>query len=768
MVRRVTPPVSRWRAFWQARSFLVRSFLVMLLALGGYLLYLDYWVVTLFSGQRWALPARVYARPLELYPGMSLRVEQLLSELKRLHYRAAADPKLTGVYQRTGNQVILHTRPFAFWDGPQPAQRLRVIFDNEGKIGEIAAAGAAAPLALARLEPPLIASIYPTDQQDRVLMQMDTVPGFLLQALLAVEDRSFYQHWGVDPKGIVRALWTNLRAGGRVQGGSTLTQQLVKNFFLSAERTLWRKFNEALMAFLLEIHYSKAQILEAYLNEIYLGQQGERAIHGFALASYFYFDRPLEQLDLPKIALLVGLVKGPSNYNPRRFPERALERRAVVLQVLRDVGLIDAQMQQRAQAQPLGITAKPPGSATLYPAFLELVRRQLQRDYREADLRSEGLRIFTTLDPQAQQAAETALSEKLRTLEQGRFKAGTLEGALVLSRTQDGEVIALVGGRSAQYSGFNRALNALRPIGSLVKPVIYLTALERKQHTLVSLLDDSPLELKPKDGGPVWRPQNYDKRYHGWVPLHTALAHSYNIANVRLGLEVGVDEVLATLARLGVKREIQPYPSLLLGALELTPLEVAQMYQTLAGGGFYTPLRTIREVLDAQGKPLQRYPLTVQQSVDPRAVFALNFALRAVAERGTARALAQALPVAVAGKTGTTDELRDSWFAGFSGDTLAVAWVGRDDNKPTGLSGATGALPVWTAAMRRLPLQDLQLTAPEGIEWASIESCGSSGRFPFVSGTLARALAQCAGRPVKAETTEAETELGPTETKELF
>ncbi len=743
----INPPSTlrpRQRGFWligHLTGWSVRWLLPLALLLGGYMLYLDRQVVALFDGQRWALPARVYARPLELYPGMVLRPEQLIAELKRLHYRATPDPKIAGAYQRRGDQFTLHARAFSFWDGAQAAQRLQLRF-SAGTLAELRLEDNAAPLALARLDPPLIASIYPTDHQDRVLVPLDEVPQFVTAALMAVEDRGFYDHFGIDPRGVARALLTNVRAGGMVQGGSTLTQQLVKNFYLSAERTLWRKFNEALMALILELRYSKAQILEAYLNEIYLGQQGERAIHGFALASHFYFDRPLDQLDLPKIALLVGLARAPSAYNPRRFPERALERRAVVLQVLHEVGLIDAKALRQAKATPLGITAKPPGGATLYPAFLELVRRQLQRDYREADLRSEGLRIFTTLDPLAQQAAETALATKLRGLERGRFRPDTLEGALVLSRTQDGEVIAVVGGRDAQFSGFNRAINALRPIGSLIKPAVYLTALTQRRHTLVSLIDDGPLELKPTQG-PVWRPQNYDHQHHGQVPLHIALAQSYNIANVRIGLEVGVDAVLQTLTQLGVNRKIQPYPSILLGALELTPLEVAQMYQTLAGGGFYTPLRTIREILDAQGKPLQRYPLTVQQTVNPAAVFALNFALREVVERGTARALNGLIPVAVAGKTGTTDELRDSWFAGFSEDVLAVAWVGRDDNKPTGLSGAKGALPVWAETMRHLPLQALQLVPPEGIEWAQIQGCGSSGRFPFLAGTSANARAQC-------------------------
>jgi penicillin-binding protein 1B len=542
-----------------------------------------------------------------------------------------------------------------------------------------------------------------------------------------------------------------------VQGGSTLTQQLAKNFFLTQDRTLWRKVNEALIALILEARYEKDEILEAYANEIYLGQDGERAIHGFGLAAHFYFGRPLQELRLPEVALLVGLVKGASYYNPRRHPQRALQRRNLVLDVMAEQGLLEPGGAQRAKAAALAVTEQGKRDSASYPDFVDLVRRQLRRDYREEDLTSEGLRIFTTLDPWAQRQAERLLADQLQRLERDRgIPADTLEGAVVLVTPQGGEVSALVGGRRAGYAGFNRALDAVRPIGSLVKAGVYLAALEQyHDFNLVTLLDDQAIELTD-ERGQRWTPQNYDEVEHGQVPLHTALAQSYNLATVRLGLSVGLDKVIDTLQALGVERDIKPYPSVLLGSLSLSPLQVAQMYQSLAAGGFRSPLRAIREVLDSGGQPLQRYPLEVSQAAGPAAVFLLNRNLVEVTRSGTGQGLARYLPggAEVAGKTGTTNDLRDSWFAGFTADRVGVVWIGRDDNQPTGLTGSRGALPVWGRLMASLGVQSLALAPPEGIEYVwinpdtgmrSAEHCAGAAAFPFVVGTAPSTLDECHG-----------------------
>ena len=737
---------------WPLRLLAV-GLLFTLLA-GIYVLYLDHKVRIQFDGKRWAVPARVYGRPLELYPGAALAPAQLVAELNRLGYRKVRHPKDDGSWSRNRERFLLRSRPFLFWDGTEPGHYLDLRFSGDQLQSVRDANGR--ELALARLEAPEIGSIYPSHNEDRVLLQRDQLPDLLVKALVAVEDRNFYSHRGVDPRAILRALWVNIRAGSVVQGGSTLTQQLVKNFYLTRERSLWRKLNEAVMALMLDAHYAKDDILEAYANEIYLGQDGSRAIHGFGLASRFYFNRPLQELDLPRLALLVGLVRGPSYYDPRRHPQRAKTRRNLVLQILRQQGVISADLEQQAAAATLGLVdGEGAASSGSYPAFLELVRRQLHRDYREQDLTSEGLRIFTTFDPWVQQQAEKALAGRLQGLEeQHRLPAGKLQGAVVVAGSASGELLAVVGGRESAYAGFNRALDALRPIGSLIKPVIYLTALMRpREYNLVTPLKDEPVSIRGANGK-VWSPENFDRSSHGEVPLHTALANSYNQATVQLGMQLGLEPVLELLRSLGVTRPVERLPSLLLGALELSPLEVTQLYQTLAAGGFYSPLRAIREVQAGDGASLQRYPLTVHQSVPAAPVYLLNRNLQEVVSGGTGRGLSRFLSKGfnVAGKTGTTDNLRDSWFAGYTGDMVAVVWVGRDDNSPAGLTGSAGALQVWGDMMRRLQPAPLGLPKPDSVEtlWVdpasgmlASEDCESARQFPFIKGSGPTVQSSC-------------------------
>jgi len=748
-----SPFIKKFREF-AARKRLRLFLLLLALLLSGYTLYLDLTVRAQFEGKRWSLPARVYARPLELYPGMKLRPEQLTTELAMLDYRDAGEPQDPGSYRRQNDEFTIMTRPFVFWDGAQPALQLRADFDGN-HLRSLSDIKNDKSVTLARLDPVLIGGIYPAHNEDRVLVRLNEIPHDLINGLIAVEDRKFYSHHGIDPRGIARALVTTLRGGG-VQGGSTLTQQLVKNFFLTPERTLRRKFTEMIMALLLEMHYSKGEILEAYANEIYLGQDGNRAIHGFGLASHFYFDKPLSRLDLPQAALLVALVRGPSYYDPRHHPERALARRNLVLQEMRDQQYVTQAQYAAARSTPLGVVEKAPEGTSLYPAFVELVHRQLRRDYHEEDLRSEGLKIFTTLDPEVQLAAEHALTTRLTQLEKARrLPPHSLEGAIVVTNTQSGEVQALVGGRDTRYEGFNRALDAQRPVGSLIKPAIYLTALERPDsYTLATLLDDSPLVWHVQ-GANDWEPRNYDKTFHGQVPLRTALANSYNVSTARLGLSLGVQNVIDNVHRLGVDSDLTPYASSLLGADSLSPMEVTQMYETLASGGFHVPLRAIREVLTAEGQPLQHFPLSVQQVVEPAPAYLVTSALQDVVREGTARGLDKYFSedLHIAGKTGTTNDLRDSWFAGYTGDRLGVVWVGRDDNQPTNMTGASGAMTVWGAMMARLDPEPLVPPEPENIEQVSIdpatglradENCPGAVVLPFIRGSAPTETAPCA------------------------
>ncbi|WP_210398048.1 penicillin-binding protein 1B [Motiliproteus sediminis] len=733
----------------RSRSFrwwplLLKLGLVVLVLGGGALVYMDATIRSQFEGKRWALPAKVYARPLELYAGQRLPVADLKEELRQLGYRFVSYPKRAGEASVADQRALLFSRGFLYADGPEPARLLELRFDGD-RIAHLSGSEGALPLA--RLEPVLVGGIYPADNEDRELVRLQQVPPTLVQALVTVEDRDFYQHFGISPKGIARAMISNLRARAVVQGGSTLTQQLVKNYFLTSERSLWRKLMEAPMAMLLELHYSKDEILESYLNEVYLGQSGSRAIHGFSLASQYYFGRPLADLSLEQQALLAGLVKGPSYYDPRRHPERATERRNLVLSLMRDQGHISDADLLRARQRPLGVVERSQLSKGAFPAYLDLVKRQLRQDYREQDLASEGLQVFTNLDPLVQRKAEQSVQRVIKRLD-GRFgsRVEGLQAALVVGNSQTGDVVAVVGGRDPRYQGFNRALDAVRPIGSLVKPAVYLTALEEPQRfTLSSWIDDNAVTLQNPDGS-YWTPSNFDHSEHGVVPLHQALSRSYNLATAQLGLRLGVDKVVHTLERLGVRRPVSPYPAVLLGAVNLSPLEVTQVYQTIAANGFETPLRAIRSVLTADGELLSSYPFELQQQFEPAVMHLLQYALQETVREGTARQLYQRFPdsLNMAGKTGTTNDQRDSWFAGFTGDYLAVAWLGQDDNRPTPLTGSSGALQVWSELMAELRPQSYRPMAPESVNYVWIDDatgertgdfCEGARLLPYVAGS---------------------------------
>jgi len=770
-------------------SLVLGGVLLVALGLGGYMLYLDAVIRTEFDQKRWALPAKVYARPLELFEGMPLSAEAFAQELRMLGYRdvncpvegpqpasgkpsvkrkakppapetcapPAGDgnsPSRPGSYARQGETFEVVTREFVFGDGVEPERKVRLIFAGNILVDLVSLDQREAP-GLLRLDPPEIAGIYPAHYEDRILLKSGDLPPVLVDTLLAVEDRSFYEHPGINPRGIFRALLANLRAGRTVQGGSTVTQQLVKNLFLSNERTFTRKFIEMLMAILIDSRYGKDEILEAYANAIYLGQDGGRAIHGFGLASQFYFNKSLEELDLHQVALLVAIIKGPSLYDPRRHPDRALERRVLILDVMVEQNLISAEDAAIAKRMPLDATPKAASGITAYPAFLDLVRRQLRQYYKSEDLVLEGLRVFTTLDPRVQAATEDTLVNSLPTLEKSQRRARPLQGAAVVVDTQTSEVLALVGDREPKTVGFNRALDTRRQAGSLLKPMIYLTALEQpNRYTLTTLINDSPLVYTA--GGQRWTPTNYDKRYRGRVTLRDALARSYNVPAVRVGLDVDVISVVETLRRLGLEREMKPYPSLLLGALDVSPFEIAQIYETIASGGFRMPLRAIREVTDANGRPMQNYPLEVVKVVEPGPAYLITHAMQQVVKAGTASAMRSKLApdLNIAGKTGTTNDYRDSWFAGFTGDRLTVVWLGRDDNRPTGLSGSSGALRVWMDLMARLKLDPLEISVPADVEevWVDprsglrlSQSCRRGQSVPFLIGSGPQRSASCGG-----------------------
>jgi len=719
----------------------------------AYVLKLDDKVQKQFEGKRWALPARVFARPLELYVGQRLRGDDLQKELQLLNYSFVTRTVGTGQYQRQKNKFVVQTRGFKFAEDSEIARRISIEINN-GEITKLTNVESNELLTLMRLEPVLIGNFYPRHNEDRVLVRSGNVPSLLTKGLVAVEDKTFREHYGVNPKSILRALLANIKAGKNTQGGSTLTQQLVKNFYLSSERSYKRKANEAVMALLLEYHYDKDEILEAYMNEIYLGQNKKRAIHGFGLASQFYFNRPITEVKPEQIALLIGLAKGASFYDPRRNPKRATKRRNLVIDIMAREGVINKNQATQLKAQPLGVTAIAPPSVSPFPAYLELVREQLQRDYQEEDLRSEGLLIFTAMDPIVQITAEQVLSKGVARLEKAeRIPKGKLNGALVLTSVQGAEIQAVVGGRNARLAGYNRALSASRQIGSLVKPAIYLAGLEAKQYHLGSSIDGGPVTVKLSKNK-LWKPKNYSGKDLGMVSFESALVKSMNTPTVRIGINLGLDKVITMLHALGIEKEIQENPSLLLGAIELTPIEVQQMYHTLAASGTYTQMKAIRSVMNSYGKTLKRYPLQVKQVTGSESVYLLNHAMNKVTKEGTARYLSAVLPKwkNSAGKTGTTNKSVDSWFAGYTGQHVLSVWVGRDDNKPAGLTGASGALRVWADLIKNIQTKPFKPKRPKGIKYVKIDkrsgllfnpSCGEFITLPFKKGTEPKKKADC-------------------------
>ena len=709
----------KWKKWLPPLRFVVAVLVLCLVAGAFYVAYLDRIVTRQFEGRRWTLPAQVFAAPLELYAGLPLSANEIERELKRLRYQAVTELSRPGTYRRRGGRFDVALRPARFADEVRPAQILTIETSGNAVTSLRDSSGEEQPVM--RLEPMLIGSIFPIHGEDRIIVTPSEVPDLLPAALKAVEDRKFDTHHGINPAAIARALWVNIRAGEIEQGGSTLTQQLVKSYFLDPRQTLGRKIREAIMAMALEARFTKADLMNAYINEIYLGQDGDRAVHGFGLASQFYFGKPLAELDLPEIALLVALVRGPSYYDPRKRPERARERRNLVLKILAEQKVITPEEAKAAAAKPLGIVSR--GAGGYYPAYLQFVRRTLRRDYRDEDLTEAGLKIFTSLDPRAQEEAEKALESELVRLDKAsKEKDASLEGAVVVVAPQSGDVIAMVGGRRAGYDGFNRALDAARPIGSLVKPFVYLAAIESGRYTPASIVEDAPVDIKLSNRS-RWRPENFTREVYGPVPMVRALSDSLNLATVHVGMEVGLSKVAQTLKRFGLTREPNQVPAMLLGAVDASPVEVAQLYSGLANGGFRTRLRAVRAVISEDGKELKAFPLEVTPVADGDAVYQVNRMLEQVMVRGTGRAARNALPrtLTVVGKSGTSSDLRDSWFAGFSGSHLTVVWVGYDDNRPTRFTGSSGALAIWSRVMAELPNTSWSAPMPESLTDVQIE-----------------------------------------------
>lgn len=616
------------------------------------------------------------------------------------------------------------------------------------------------PVASIELEPELLSLVFGRQQQERMIVPLADVPKVLVDAVLAAEDARFYRHAGIDPLAVLRAAVTNVKSGRIVQGGSTITQQTVKNLYFSQERTWWRKIREASMSVILDSRYSKDRILEVYLNAVYLGQRGSVSICGVQAASRYFFGRNVADLSLAEAATLAGMIRNPGGYNPFTHADRAVERRNAVLDAMLDLGVADKAEVARAKAESLRVASGGAGFAQA-PYVVDFVRAQIAELYSDQVLAENGLEIYTTIDTLVQASAEEALARGLARLEADvpiirRQKARRrLQGSVIVTDPRSGAILALVGGRDYQDSQFNRATQARRQPGSCFKPFVYLAAFQAAMAgkdgglTPASILDDSPFELV--SGGRTWRPSNYDGMFLGPLPARAALEESRNVPTARAALSVGLNSVIATAKACGFTENFAPLPSLALGAQEVTPLELATAYGTLATFGINVPARILEDVEVRDGRKLEKRVREAREAVVPVAAYLVDDVLRGVLIRGTA-ASASALGFRgdAAGKTGTTDDTRDAWFVGFTPEILALVWVGYDDNTKTGLTGASGALPIWVDLMMHAQHRWAGSTFPEPPGVLRVEVDPESGELAV------------AGCPKRAEEVfAAGTEPGP-------
>ncbi|WP_118842652.1 penicillin-binding protein 1B [Haemophilus haemolyticus] len=750
------------------RSF--KSFLLKVAFTGAVLTvfyggYLDWQIRSKMDGQIWRLPAEVYSRIESVKISDNLAFDEVIQILLDNEYRQTTMVAAPGDFKLEDDTIVVLRRAFPFPDKPEPQRVLRLRFvDN--KLNRIEDLVSVKAIDEFRLAPKLIAMLE-SDNEDRLAIPLQNYPRLLIDALILTEDRRFYDHHGINPVGIIRALITNIRAGQTVQGGSTLTQQLVKNLFLSSERTITRKANEALMSLVLDWRYDKNRILETYLNEIYLGQNGDTQIHGFELASQFYFGRSIREISLDQIALLVGMVKGPSLYNPWRNPQNALERRNVVLKLMLEHKMIGDELYQLLSQRPLGVQQKGQISRK-YPSFIQTLQADLRRELGEHKMSSLlGARIFTTMDLKQQAQAENAVVNTVSQL-QLKTKNPYLEGAMIVADYRMGEIRAVVGGLQTQYAGFNRALMAKRQIGSLVKPSIYLTALSNpEQFRLNTPINNQPITINVK-GSPPWQPRNYDKKYSGSVMLMDALARSLNIPTVNLGMKVGLSKVIDTQKAMGWDNvEIPKVPAMLLGAYTISPYDVTKLYQTIANQGGRIELTTVDTIADRQGNIIYQHDKTAKQVVPPEAAFQTLFAMQQTVERGTARSLQNDYAdLRLAGKTGTTNDARDTWFVGIDGKNISTVWLGRDDNGETKLTGASGALQIYKDYLSHTYIEKLKLNKPANMKWVGITqhgswNCDSNRVIPVWVNNGQNFCGDTSTTPPSPATLPAETEIPP-------
>ena len=723
--------------------FMAKISFVLITIVAAYCIYLDSKINQKFSADHWQIPAKVYAQSLRLTPNQRIARNQVINELDALNYRRVSNPTSPGEYSVSSTKIDINRRAFSYIESTYSEQRVMLQFKGN-YLKAIKDIKTRTHLAQFNVEPKLLKRISNSSKEDRIFIPREQIPELLIATLIYVEDRNFYQHKGIAPLSILRALVANIKAGRTVQGGSTLTQQLIKNVFLTRERSFIRKAKEALYSLLIEFKYSKDELLEIYLNEVFLGQNGPLSVNGFGLASEFYFARPIDELTPDQIALLVAMIKGPSYYNPKRYEERALERRDFILRQMVSQNFISAAQYKRSAKAPLGLKNSVAKHGQFH-GFMSLVRRELANRFTQDFSQTSGISIYTTLDSSAQEFAQQSLTNRIKVLEKSR-KTDKLQGAIVVANYRSGAIKAIVEGRDRNYAGFNRAINAQRPIGSLIKPFVVATALENgAKYNLATLLDDEAITLRNNEGE-QWKPLNYDKKFRGQANIIDSLTHSYNIPMVNLGMDIGLDSISYTLERAGWNTPFKLRPSMLLGAIETSPWQVAQLYQSLANNGEKKSLHTVLAVTTQSEETFYAYEKIPVQALSPSASFLTKYAMSKVTKSGTAKSLRwKNKGLVLAGKTGTTDDLRDSWYAGFDNNEATVVWLGRDDNKSVGLTGSSGALTVYSDFVKNRGGVSLSLGSPANIVTGYFEAssgnpsaigCKRTLALPVIESTL--------------------------------
>ncbi len=697
-----------------------------------YVKYLEGVVTAKFDSRKWPLPSKIYSDTYLLYSGMNLRREDLSEKLRRLGYRETRSGlNAKGEYHFSKSDVEIYLHDFGYPTESFTGFPIRLSFQGLA-LTRMENIESGQDIFSLEIEPELIAGLYDHIWEERKLVNLAEVPPLVVRAILVIEDERFYRHRGIDPIAILRASWANLRSGGVVQGGSTLTQQLMKNFFLTDERKMSRKIKEAVMALIAERKYSKEEILENYLNQIYLGQKGSQGIFGISEAARFYFSKELSQLTVGETALLAGLIRAPNRYSPYRSVDAAKQRRNVALGRMLEEKLISRSQYDAAVKEviPRRELIKVTNDA---PYYVDYLKRELAENYAHEVLAAEGFKIFTSLDLRLQKMAEKSLADGLKHLEETysylrkRGEEDNLEGAIIAIKPQTGEIKAMVGGREYQKSQFNRIFQSRRQPGSVFKPFVYLTALmygaeNGKRFTPVSMLDDSQFTWSYE--GQEWQPANYKDEYFGTVTLRSALERSLNSATARVAREVGIKRIRDVAYRLGIQSPLPAFPSLALGSAEVTPLEIAVAFSTLANGGVRTQPLAVKQVMDQEARSLEKRDIQVEKVITPQLAFMMNHLMKGVLDRGTARSTRQlGFTRPAAGKTGTTNDTKDAWFVGYTPDLLTVVWVGFDNGTKLGLSGAQAAVPIWTDFMKKatagMPVTDF--TAPPGIKMMDID-----------------------------------------------